>query len=248
MDFGQVWEVLTIENPKYQLGAGCLIDQLVGQMTAHVVGLGHILEKKHVRKTLESILKYNRKNGFNDHFNPMRSYVFGKEIAILMASYPKGGRPEIPFPYFGEVMTGFEHSLAAHLVYEGMQDEALEVVRNIRSRYDGKYRNPFSEAECGHHYARAMASWATFIAWTGFRYSGVNGAFRVNFFGEPTFWSSGSAWGTFHVIKAKGKDKLILKVVHGKIRIEEVEVIGVGIWQGVSESIEGYIEKEYNLK
>lgn len=109
-------------------------------------------------------MKYNLKQGFNDHFTHMRNYALGDETAVLMATYPHGDRPGRPFPYYNEVMTGFEHTLAAHLMYEGMTEEGVELVGHIRSRYDGKKRNPFNEAECGHHYARAMAAWAEWLA------------------------------------------------------------------------------------
>jgi hypothetical protein len=33
-----------LANPDLQLGAGCLVDQLVGQYTAHVCGLGYLLD------------------------------------------------------------------------------------------------------------------------------------------------------------------------------------------------------------
>jgi non-lysosomal glucosylceramidase len=33
-----------LSNPDYQLGPGCLVDQLVGQFMAHVCGLGHLLD------------------------------------------------------------------------------------------------------------------------------------------------------------------------------------------------------------
>jgi hypothetical protein len=49
----------------------------------------------------------------------------------------------------------------------------LEIIMAIRARYDGLKRNPFNEAECGHHYARAMASWAAILALSGFEYSAV---------------------------------------------------------------------------
>ena len=45
--------------------------------------------------------------------------------------------------------------------------DALEaVIAAIRDRHDGRKRNPFSEPECGHHYARAMSSWAVILALT----------------------------------------------------------------------------------
>ena len=106
----------------------------------------------------------------------MRTYALNDEAALLIASYPRGGRPERPFPYFTEVMTGFEYQAAAHMIYEGLEQEGLRVIEAIRARYDGRKRSPWDEAECGHHYARAMASWAAVLALTGFRWDGVEQA------------------------------------------------------------------------
>lgn len=115
-------------------------------------------------------MKYNYVKDFSRYFNNMRSYVMGDESGLLMASWPKG-RLEVPFPYFAEVMTGFEYCAAVGMIYESMEKEALTCIRAIRDRHDGAKRNPFSEAECGHHYARSMASWAAVIALSDFQYS-----------------------------------------------------------------------------
>ena len=40
------------ENPQYQVGDGCLVDQLVGQYLADVAGLGPLLNPSNIRKTL----------------------------------------------------------------------------------------------------------------------------------------------------------------------------------------------------
>ena len=56
---------------------------------------------------------------------------------------------------------------------EGMVEEGLEIVRTARDRYDGTVRNPFNEYECGHWYARAMASYALVQGLTGIRYDAV---------------------------------------------------------------------------
>ena len=91
-----------VKVPPFQLGKGCLVDQLVGQYMAHICGLGYLGDKEHIRTTLGSIMKYNYVKDFSRHFNNMRSYVMGDESGLLMASWPKG-RLEVPFPYFAEV-------------------------------------------------------------------------------------------------------------------------------------------------
>ena len=65
--------------------------------------------------------------------------------------------------------TGIEYAAAGAMIYEGLIDEARQIVRTARSRYDGRRRdgldsgpggNPFNELECGKFYARAMSSWS----------------------------------------------------------------------------------------
>jgi hypothetical protein len=83
---------------------------------------------------------------------------------MLMGAWPRG-RPESPFPYFAETMTGFEYVAAAEMVFQDMDADAVKVVKAVRDRHDGLKRNPFSEPECGHNYARSMASWNVLLAW-----------------------------------------------------------------------------------
>ena len=115
-------------NPDYQLGEGCLVDQLVGQYVAHVCDLGYLLDKEKVGKAHQGIMKYNYRENLSDHFNCFRSYALGDEAALLMASYP-GSRPDNPFPYFTEVMTGFEYTAAVGMLYEGQTDEGLKCIK-----------------------------------------------------------------------------------------------------------------------
>ena len=49
------------QTPEYQLGAGCLVDQLVGQYLADVCGLGALVSPDNIRTTLRSIYRYNYK-------------------------------------------------------------------------------------------------------------------------------------------------------------------------------------------
>ena len=242
-------------NPDYQLGEGCLVDQLVGQYLAHVCGLGYLVKKENVAKTLQSIMKYNYKTDLSDHFNCFRSYALGNEAALLMASYPKS-RPVNPFPYFTEVMTGFEYTAAIGMLYEGQIEDGLKCIANIRDRYDGRKRSPFDEAECGHHYGRAMASWSAVLALTGFQYSGVT---KEITFGDITgkyFWSDGYAYGTVAISREEGTRLLTLKVINGEIDISKVTIEGFGsvsfkstrsIKSGVKESFE-IMHRESSVK
>ena len=208
-------------NPDYQLGEGCLVDQLVGQYLAHVCGLGYLVKKENVTSTLKSIMKYNYQPNLSDHFNCFRSYALGDEAALLMAAYPKS-RPVNPFPYFTEVMTGFEYTAAIGMLYEGQTDDGLLCIRNIRNRYDGKKRSPFNEAECGHHYGRAMASWSAHLALTGFQYSGVKKSMVFTSKPGSYFWSNGSAWGTCNV----ENNRATLTVMHGTLELSEFSLEG----------------------
>ncbi|MEN7547664.1 GH116 family glycosyl-hydrolase [Rapidithrix thailandica] len=210
-----------VKIPDYQLGKGCLVDQLVGQMMAHICGLGYLGDPAHIQTTLQSIMKYNYRESFAEHFNNMRSYVMGDEAGLLMASWPKG-RLKVPFPYFAESMTGFEYTAAVGMLYEGQIDNGLKSIQSIRARFDGRKRNPFSEPECGHHYARSMTSWAALLAWTEFHYSGIEKSFSITSKPGKYFWSNGYAWGTCEV---KGNEAT-LTVLHGELLIRELVLEG----------------------
>lgn len=191
-------DIETGQEPDLQLGDGCLVDQLVGQLAAHLAGLGYVLDPDHVRTTLETISELNRMDDLHAHVNGLRSFALADESALVMAAYPDPAtRPTRPFPYYAEVMTGFEYTAAIGLACEEKFEAAERIVAAIRRRYDGQRRNPFDEAECGHHYVRAMASWGAVPAWTGFKYDAQSGRMRLKARASgPVFWSTGDAWGT----------------------------------------------------
>jgi len=221
----ETFEFLDMSNPEtkvpdFQLGKGCLVDQLVGQYMAHICGLGYLGDKEHIKTTLQSIMKYNYLPDFGRHFNNMRTFVFAKEAGLVMGSWPHG-RLEVPFPYFNEAMTGFEYCAAIGMIYEGMNAEGLKCIQAIRERFDGAKRNPFNESECGHHYARAMASWAGVIALSDFHYSGVTHQMSFTPKSGTYFWSNGYAWGTCRIEPSK----VSLTVLYGKLELNKL-VIG----------------------
>lgn len=193
-----------IDHYRYQVGSGCLSDQLLGQLLAHVVGLGYLLPKEHVKKAVKSVFDYNFKEDFSHHVNTERVYALNDEKGLVLCTWPHGGRPRNPFVYSDEVWTGVEYQVAAHLIYEGFVNEGLKVVKAVRGRYDGYRRNPWNEVECGYHYVRSMSSWALLIALSGFQFDMVHGKVRFNpRISEKnftTFWSTGKAWGVYSQI------------------------------------------------
>ena len=213
-----------MNDPELQLGEGCLVDQLVGQYLAHICGLGYLAKKENIKKTLETIYKWNYRKEFFSEFNHMRNFVLGDEKALVMASYPRGNRPKRPFPYFNEVMTGFEYSAAVGMIYEGLESEGVECITNIRQRYDGSKRSPFNEAECGNHYSRAMASWGAILAWTGQQYDGRIGKLSFSRISkEPLPWFTGDASGITYM---NGK-KITIEVHEGILKFESIEMPGI---------------------
>jgi uncharacterized protein (DUF608 family) len=214
-------------RPEYQLGRGCLVDQLVGQLAAHVCGLGYLADPAHVQRSLQSIWRYNERASLRAHFNPLRAFALNEESALLITTYPSD-RPQNPFPYFAEAWTGLEYTAAAGMLYEGMEEEGRECIERVRGRYDGAQRNPYDEAECGHHYARAMASWAALLAWTGFRYSAVTGTLTLAPRPGRFFWSSGYGWGEYTLAEGVASRELRLHVHGGRLEVSSVVLTGFG--------------------
>jgi hypothetical protein len=178
--------------------------------------------------TLKSIMKYNYREDLSDHFNCFRSYALGDEAALLMASYPYS-RPRNPFPYFTEVMTGFEYTAAVGMLYEGLEEEGLTCIRNIRNRYDGLKRSPFNEAECGHHYGRAMASWSAMLALTGFHYSAVEKSMSFDPDEGTYFWSNGYLYGTIEIEDDNGNRSVSIHAVNGDLTLDSFTLNGFGV-------------------
>lgn len=210
-------------NPDFQIGEGCLVDQLVGQNMAFICGLGYLADSANIKKALQSIWKYNHVSSFSDHFNNMRSYALGDESGLMLTAYPDPSkRPAVPLSYGFEAWTGLEYTAATGMIYEGMNNEALKVITNVRNRYDGYKRNPFNEEECGNHYARAMASWSAIVAYSDFNYSAIKKEFTITAKPGNYFWSNGYSWGKATV----SDNKILISVHHGKLDIKTVGLKG----------------------
>jgi uncharacterized protein (DUF608 family) len=211
-------------EPRYQYGPGCLADQLLGQWFAHVVGLGHLLPPEHVREAARSIFRYNFRASVAAHESCQRAYAVNEEAALLQCTWPHGGRPRYPFPYADECWTGSEYAVAGLLLYEGLIEEGLAVVRAVRARHDGIRRNPWNEFECGNHYARALSSWALMLALSGYEYHGPRGRLRfAPKVAQEDFrclFTAGTAWGSVSIRGTRAS----LAVRGGQLRLRSLEI------------------------
>jgi len=211
------------DQPEFQIGEGCITDQMVGEVCARIAGLGPVFDPAHARSALASIGRLNYIADFGDWVNHVRSYAVHGERGHIMVSYPDG-LPEHPAPYWCETWTGAQYVYAAGLAQHGQPALADDVVAAVRERFAGGRRNPFDEAECGHHYARALASWGLIVALTGFGYDGRAGVMTFAEAAQPArwFWSTGSAYGLLH--QSPG-GTATLEVMGGSVRVDRV-VIG----------------------
>jgi hypothetical protein len=220
-----------LEDPDafpYQFGKGCHSDQLLGQFLAHVTGLGHLLPAEHVRDPLCAVSRNNFARRMEDVATMQRVYALNDESALVLCTWPRGGRPRFPFGYSDEVWTGVEYQVASSLIYEGLLDEALVLVDAVRSRHDGYRRNPWSESEAGHHYARSLASYGLITAMLGFKVDLPRGVIRFDpkFTGRNfcCFWSHGKGWGGgFKGSDKKGEATAEVLVIEGTLGATRIE-------------------------
>jgi uncharacterized protein (DUF608 family) len=219
----EMQQLLKREGPKYQYGNGCLSDGVIGAWMARMYGIDTPLAHEKVRSSLHSIFNYNFKSDLSQHANAQRpGYAMGHEPGLLLCTWPHGYKPTLPFVYSDEVWTGIEYQVASHLIAEGFVTEGLTIVKAMRSRYDGRIRNPWNEYECGNYYARAMASYALLAALAGFRYSAVQ---RTLWFGPQlsvrpfkTFFSTASGFGSILL----DDRTLRIQMLEGELSVEKL--------------------------
>lgn len=218
----------------------CHIDQVYGQSWAFQVGMDRVIDKEKTLSALKALYKYNFKADVGPYIAAHpggRPYALAGEGGMILNTNPHN--EEFPFGvknawqlgYFNECMTGFEHQVAAHMMAEGMTDEALTLTRAVHDRYHAVKRNPFNEIECSDHYARAMASYGTFITASGFQYHGPKGyiafapAIGKENFKAPFVTAEG--WGTY--TQQGGKHTLQLK--YGRLSLQALRFQHTGVKQ-----------------
>ncbi len=226
------------KHPMFQYGDGCLADQLFGQSWSHQLNLGYLYPQQRVRTALDAIWRYNWAPDVAlqaVHHAPMRVFADPGESGLLTCTWPRSKHMgDAAVLYKNEVWTGIEYQVASHMLYEGMVEQGLAIVRGIHDRYDGAKHNPWNEIECGDHYARALASWGCLLGIAGFSYDGP--AARIGFAPKMTaenfkvFFSGAEGWGSYAQTRDETSQQGTIDLKWGHLRIATVAFEVPGAW------------------
>ena len=226
-----------MRHPKYQYADGCLADQVFGQGWAHQVALGYIYPREKVESALRSIWKYDwapDTGPQNSAYKPDRYFAVAGEPGLFTCTWPRSKHLDEGVLYRDEIWTGIEYQVAGHMVWEGMLEEALAVVKGVDERYDAAKRNPWNEVECGDHYARALASWGVFTALAGFEIDGPRGhlAFSPRITPEEfrAAFTAAEGWGTYSQRREGSRQTHKIAIRWGRLRLRS---LAFGIPSGV---------------
>ena len=186
----------------------CMTDQISGEWFSSLIGLPQTLSHQHLGRAIESIVKYN--------FNP--------EFGLHNATAPKrNGRDLLALSNLqaGGVWSGIEFAFASLLMDHGYYADGARIVEAVYRRYLRAGR-PWNHVECGNHYSRAMSSWATLLAATGFKPDAPHQSVAViptvpGDFHAP--WVTSAAYG---IIRRTGRT-LSLECCSGKLELRQIK-------------------------
>ncbi len=223
-----IQEVDETAHPEMQYGKGCLTDQLFGQWWAHGLDLGHILPKEHVKSALMAIYKHNFRHDFVGFKQQPRVFASAENKGLVICSWPHGGRQKKPMLYCDESWSSLAYQVAGGMIYEGIIEPALVLVKAAREVYDGTRRSPWNEVECGDHYVRPMSSWLLLEAAQGYRYDAAEQSLGLGPKMTPedfrAFFITAAGWGSFSQIVSNGQQQVRLSLKWGELALRRLEL------------------------
>lgn len=197
----------SVNEIKYQVANGCIIDQMLADWHAVILGRDEIFDKEKKCIALKNLYKYNYHSSMREVLNLWRIFAVDDEGGAIICSYPKKeNSPKIPILYTEECMTGFEYALAGLMIANGYVEEGETIVKAVRDRYDGEKRNPWNEIECGANYARSMASFALMTIYSGFSFDMTKKRIGFNPLTSTKsryLWGVADTWGKVDLTKKK---------------------------------------------
>lgn len=209
------WDPITDERDRASMAA-----QLFGQLLAHVAGLGYLVDRSRVVSALRAVAKYN----------------LAPDEGLINGVYPDGGRPSfvgpttyknftkgpyLPTWQMDTPWTGVEFAVAGHMLYEGLVEEAIAVLRSIHERYErvGHYWN---HVEWGAHYMRPLSSWLIVMGALGLRYDGFDKRLTLKPAVTPLKWifAVNGNWGVLEW----SNGRMAVKILHGSLELKALEL------------------------
>ncbi len=195
---------------KGDLNEGCLTDQIIGQWAAHHVDLGYLFNENHIRTALNSILEMSFKEGKGLRNSSWPGTEYFTDIDKNM--WVDQGNT---------FWTGVELAFASFLIYEGMVEEGMEIIKAVDDRYrkSGLY---WDHQEFGGHYYRPMSAWAILNAMLGFSLNNGTYAFAPKYTQHEFRQFFSTPNGTAHYISEPGIIKL--KCNSGALRLNSIKL------------------------
>lgn len=204
---------------------GCMTDQIIGQWAAHLSGLGYLMDPQHVHKALMSVMEMSYFDGFGLRNASWPGTGFVSDIPRDMW-VDQGNTP----------WTGVELEFASFLIYEGLVDDGLKVIKSVDDRYrkSGLY---WDHQEFGGHYYRPMSAWAILNAMLGLGVNQETYSFnpKLNDNTYTLFFSFNK--GTAHYMKReKG---VAIEVLTGEFTPKNLKLTNAGI---INKNPEVYVD------
>jgi len=186
----------------------CMTDQVSGEWFTHLIGLPTTISAKNLDRSVDSIFKNN--------FNP--------EFGLHNATAPRRGAGLLALNNLqaGGLWSGIEFAFASLLMDHGRFADGVKIVEAIHRRYL-RAGQPFNHVECGGHYSRAMSSWSTMLAATGFKPDVADKSLAVRPAVPGDFrapWVAASGFGT---ISRKGQT-LSIHCAYGKLDVKSLKL------------------------
>lgn len=192
---------------------GLHTDALNGEAVALLTGLPRALDFERVRSMLGRILTHN----LNED---------GRFLAN--GSCPNGDFPdEWPFSQWQNPWTGTEYFFAAQLFAEGLENEAIGILRNVFDRLDEAGMR-FRHNECGDFYTRALSIYAAWQAWLGLLVDVPARHLRLKPNTSKTAirspFLSGTGWGQMTIQRGHRVFSLEISLTEGRLTLESLEL------------------------
>jgi uncharacterized protein (DUF608 family) len=186
----------------------CMTDQVSGEWFTHLIGLPTTTSAMNLDQSIDSIFKNN--------FNP--------EFGLHNATAPRRGAGLLALNNLqaGGLWSGIEFAFASLLMDHGRFTDGVEIVEAIHRRYL-RAGQPFNHVECGGHYSRAMSSWATMLAATGFKPDVANKSLTVIPTAPGDFrapWVTASGFGSI----SRNGQTLSIHCTYGKLEVNSLKL------------------------